>query len=201
MFGILLKFLAFKGWTVLQLWRVRWRITSSITCNWKRSVDAFQFVRWSDLVFPLCYLENYEPGIHYGHTLLVSSWQAPRTVLYILTRLEANGASPPATQENTKASGLGTTPVHTCMSSVKSLSWADKNRLPSCLLIVNTEEVLTVLRQAVTEGSRDRINNQNIYPDGTSSLRCYIKAHCMDRLHTWAVPHPPCSDTKGLGSV
>ena len=61
-------------------------------------------------------------GIHNDHTWLISSWQLPRTVFYILTRLEANGASPPSTQENTEASRLGTTPVHTCMSSAKSLS-------------------------------------------------------------------------------
>lgn len=46
----------------------------------------------------------------------------PRTVFCILTRLEANGASPPSTQENMEVSRLGTPPVHTCMSSAKSLS-------------------------------------------------------------------------------
>lgn len=61
-------------------------------------------------------------GIHYSHTLLVLGWQVSRTVLYILTRLEANGASPPTTQENKKAPRLGTTSAHTCMSSVKSLN-------------------------------------------------------------------------------
>lgn len=53
---------------------------------------------------------------------------------------------------------------------------ADKNSLPSCLLIVNAEEVLTVLRQAVTGGNWDRINNQqNIHPNGTCSSRSTSK--------------------------
>lgn len=54
--------------------------------------------------------------------MLLSSWQSPRTVFYILTRLQTNGAGPPATQENAKASRRSATPVHTCMSSGKSLS-------------------------------------------------------------------------------
>lgn len=100
-----------------------------------------------------------------------------------------------ATQETAKASRLSTTPVHTCMSSVKSLSEPPAIVSAHCQHGRGIDSVETGCH-----GSKGASSARASIPVQPQSLRSDSKASRTECPRTWGVLHSARSHTRSVSS-